>query len=148
MRGAFYNSTYNEDNPNLPLPPNAGLGYPSFRHNRIYINDGNGATLPPTWFVDQSGSLFRTYPESNPGLWWGTIGTPPILDGKLYFGSLVEGVGPMANEDFEEFVGKSLDSSVDSIILEEGANITGQTYPFMIERFPGFVSIEGMTVIS
>lgn len=148
MRGAFFNSAYNEDNPNFPFPPNAGLGYPTTTHDRTYINDGDGLTLPPTWFTDGSGSLFRTYPGSNPGLWWGTIGTPPVLDGKLYFGTTVVVTGPMDNKDFEQFVGNDLTSDVDTIVLGADANTSGQTYSFNIDRSPGFITIEGMAVIT
>jgi hypothetical protein len=147
MRSAFYNSTFGFDNPNLPFPPNSALANPSLTHNRIYINDGNGVTLPPTWFIAESGSLFRTYPNANCGLWWPAESTTPFgWNGRLEFGAISS--GPMPNEDFEQFVGKVLENSTYSVILETGANVEGQVVDVGDPDFqPGFTTIEGMTVI-
>jgi hypothetical protein len=148
LRGAFYNSTFDYDNPNNPFPPNWFLGYPYDRHNRIYINDGDGVNFPPTWFTDESGSLFRTPPGDNPGLWWiANTSFPFNWDGTLSFGSALPPF-PMANEEYDQFVGKVLQSPVDSVILGTDANVTPQPIDLFFANFyPGFTTIEGMTVI-
>jgi hypothetical protein len=154
MRGAFYNSTYGNVEPNRPASSTASLGWPTklgvLIHSRTYIDADNGVTFPPTWFLDESGSLFRTYPEQNPGLWWGEDGEIPRgYNGLFYFGATPENQNhfPMANEEFEEFVDKVLESPEDSLTVDEDANTDGQSLPSGFGAYPGFTTIEGMIVI-
>lgn len=142
MRIPFYNAKWSDNSP----PPNFFNG--KTIHSRTYVNDGDGVDYPPTWFLDESGSLFRTDPvgfnifscvvgwNSPSGNW----------DGTMYWGGL-------DNQDFEQFLGALLQSPTDSVYLTADANtVTGQyvefTPPATIDLYPGFTTIEGMTVIS
>jgi hypothetical protein len=142
MRSPFYNSRWSDNEP----PPNYFNG--KSIHSRTYVNDGDGVDWPPTFFLDESGSLFRTDPvgfnyvtcllrwESPGGNW----------DGTMQWGGL-------DNQDFEQFLGALLQSPTDSVYLMADANtVTGQyvefTPPLTIDLYPGFTTIEGMTAIS
>jgi hypothetical protein len=142
MRIPFYNSRWSDNEP----PPNYFNG--KSIHSRTYVNDGDGVDWPPTFFLDESGSLFRTDPvgfnyvtcllrwESPGGNW----------DGTMQWGGL-------DNQDFEQFLGALLQSPTDSVYLMADANtVTGQyvefTPPLTIDLYPGFTTIEGMTAIT
>jgi hypothetical protein len=142
MRSPFYNSRWSDNEP----PPNYFNG--KSIHSRTYVNDGDGVDWPPTFFLDESGSLFRTDPvgfnyvtcllrwESPGGNW----------DGTMQWGGL-------DNQDFEQFLGALLQSPTDSVYLMADANtVTGQyvefTPPLTIDLYPGFTTIEGMTAIT
>jgi len=142
MRIPFYNSRWSDNE----VPPNYFNG--KSIHSRTYVNDGDGVDWPPTFFLDESGSLFRTDPvgfnyvtcllrwESPGGNW----------DGTMQWGGL-------DNQDFEQFLGALLQSPTDSVYLMADANtVTGQyvefTPPLTIDLYPGFTTIEGMTAIT
>lgn len=142
MRIPFYNSRWSDNEP----PPNYFNG--KSIHSRTYVNDGDGVDWPPTFFLDESGSLFRTDPvgfnyvtcllrwESPGGNW----------DGTMQWGGL-------DNQDFEQYLGALLQSPTDSVYLMADANtVTGQyvefTPPLTINLYPGFTTIEGMTAVT
>ena len=141
MRIPFYNSRWSDNE----VPPNYFNG--KSIHSRTYVNDGDGVDWPPTFFLDESGSLFRTDPVGFNYVtcqlrWEGTGGN---WDGRMIWGAL-------DNQDFEQFLGALLQSPTDSVYLMADANtVTGQyvefTPPLTIDLYPGFTTIEGMTAI-
>jgi hypothetical protein len=144
MRSPFYNARWADNDP----PPNFFNG--KSIHSRTYVDDADGVDYPPTFFLDESGSLFRTDPVGfNPvgcGLGWPQTGSmPSFWDGNMQWGGL-------DNQDFEQFLGALLQSPTDSVYLTADANTTAGQYveytpPLSIDLYPGFDTIDGMTVI-
>jgi hypothetical protein len=145
MRIPFYNSRWSDNEP----PPNYFNG--KSIHSRTYVNDGDGVDWPPTFFLDESGSLFRTDPVGfnyvTCLLKWDQGGGPP----SGWLGTM--SWGGLDNQDFEQFLGALLQSPTDSVYLMADANtVTGQyvefTPPLTINLYPGFTTIEGMTAVT
>lgn len=147
MRSPFYNSEWPDNTP----PPN--LYTAKTIHNREYVDDGDGVNYPPTFFLDESGSMFRTDPVGfnvvGCQIFWPSTtspGGPPIWDGNMNW------VG-LDNQDFDQFLGALLQSPTDQVYLTADANTAAGQYvefppPASIDLAPGFTTIEGMTVIS
>jgi hypothetical protein len=61
--------------------------------------------------------------------------------------------GGLDNQDFDQFVGSVLTSPTDTVTLTADANTTAGQYveytpPLSIDLYPGFDTIDGMTVIT
>jgi hypothetical protein len=143
MRSPFYNARWADNDP----PPNFFNG--KSIHSRTYVDDADGVDYPPTFFLDESGSLFRTDPvgfnQVGCAIRWEQSGSPSSWNGYMTWGGL-------DNQDFDQFVGSVLTSPTDTVTLTADANTTAGQYleytpPLSIDLYPGFTTIDGMTVI-
>jgi hypothetical protein len=145
MRCPFFNDKWSDNS----VPPNFFDG--KYLHSREYLDEGDGVNYPPTYFVDNSGSLFRSQPLGfgfiGPSIYWPQTGSmPSFWDGYMRWSG-------MDNKDFDEFVGAALVSPTDSVTLDASASTTPGQYveytpPLTIDLYPGFTTIGGMTVIT
>jgi hypothetical protein len=146
VRSPLLNNRWS-DNEN---PPN--LFVAKVDHNREFVDDGDGTDFPPTWFVDESGSMFRCQSTTS----WGAAvqwrqayepGQPPVWLGYM-------GVDGLDNTDFEQYLGSLMQSPTDSVNLTADANTEDGQYvefdpvPPNIDLYPGFTTIEGMVAIT
>lgn len=146
--GAMRSPMHNGSWPSNLIPPNF-LNNKTI-HNREYENGGDGVTYPPTFFVDDSGSMFRCQPVGfgivGSEIRWPLTGSPPGWDGYMTWGGL-------DNQDFDEFLGSALASPTDTVYLTADAYTAAGQYveytpPLTIDLAPGFTTIEGMSAVT
>jgi hypothetical protein len=145
--GAMRSPMHNGSWPDNLIPPNF-LNNKTI-HNREYEDEGDGVTYPPTFFVDDSGSMFRCQPVGfgivGSEIRWPQAGSPSSWNGYMVWAGL-------DNQDFDQFLGALLSSPTDSVNLTASAYTAAGQYveftpPFNIDLSPGFSSIDGMAVL-
>ena len=143
MRSPFYNSRWSDNDPS----PN--FFNEKFIHSRTYVNDADGVNYPPTFFLSDTGDLFRTQPVGfdivGCAIRWEQGGSPSSWNGYMTWGGF-------DNSDFNLFIGATLTSPTDTVTLTADANTTAGQYveytpPLSIDLYPGFSNISVMVVI-